>query len=1359
MKVISRESFIWNLSIASSFAALALFHSTFSFAFGVDFEVGRTLVFLRASDTASADTKITSPFAFPSELNVHIYIMAKRKRNQQAAPANNQNAAPSPSKKPKVVDETIQNAGPKEKPASSKPIVASNKSKHETVGVPEKTNSEPAEALVPVQSSSSLKRERKRKRLRELKKNALSADKTEDQKAPKLAEQEPLPEELSNAAVKNKLQSAATLPDKKSAKSKAHQSENPIEVDSPTKPAETKKDSLSDATLNSKNQDGVVSNKKATGRPSDTPATQKLAKEQGEVGGKPSKKQLRRRKAFEARQAAASNDGQQQVDPSPNSNDQASSQAKSLSSTSKAPKTQASSSDGSLLSQTTKTHLLPRPVKQWVEQDDVDQDGRTTTNDEFTSHETGNSILGPLANALQGSLEQSSPAQTKTTPLSKNQSTGPVNELPSFLATVGVPSTKQTPNTVSTPLARPGINTIASFSLSSRRHPASILAKQRTISGLSGMRMDTGMIGSSPKPVSANKANSVPSYAGNGDVKAAFNRFNKFAHGGNSSASDDDSDESDKESNAGADITTKPVAVQPVERDLAELSATPSKSTSEPRAAVSVPHGLKSKNDIRGEKTHDEPKKLDMPPSGLVEANNTVRTNDPTKDRVSDSADSSESNDEASEDAPMEEQHPKETTVMSSTSEDDTEAQEPHEETLAQPLNNAPRMLGEKDLPLFSDFNAKHNIIPTDTAIARSANFLERELGGAPSGFGQTDDSEIHFIDYVASQDADDLYRSVDDISREVFGSTREIPDCKPLLNYLDVASERFVTDEISNRGLGRKSAELETTLDKTTVLSSIVRGSSLVVYIAYEMDIGTSTVLNDGDEGHEEQDDSHEEQSADHGPSNATQKAKLDRSSSPSSSLDTLTPSPTPSETVPENIPADTNSNEIEIGEEEHERLSSSNSPIPVAEVKKRKLTGITSKHFSPRKSLPRVASARVESASKYAEDVMTHDTDEEIEQSTSSDDLSEEPLPSLKPSKKKGTGKKSTYFTPTSSPAKSSDTKKTTHKSPRPPKGTSSCLVPSTNSTHFGLIQEKLWKEPFWLIIAVTFLNKTAGRAAAPIFWRLKELYPTPEALSQAKEEDLVPMIGTLGLQNQRAKRLVLIAKAWLANPPAKNQRYRTLHYPAKGDGKALKKDQIVEEDADDCAGALEIGHIPGCGPYAWDSWRIFCRDVRRGIAQDYNGRLAGVEDFEPEWQRVVPLDKELRACLRWMWLREGFVWDHESGEKRDATLEEMEAGLKGEMEIADEQEQKFAREAAGVDDVVDDGGLGHVETVVKDESGDDKKESVSKTAPAKKAAKVRPRKMSIARRELDVGSDEEVAVSTVRRSRRNKAGQRSP
>jgi hypothetical protein len=36
------------------------------------------------------------------------------------------------------------------------------------------------------------------------------------------------------------------------------------------------------------------------------------------------------------------------------------------------------------------------------------------------------------------------------------------------------------------------------------------------------------------------------------------------------------------------------------------------------------------------------------------------------------------------------------------------------------------------------------------------------------------------------------------------------------------------------------------------------------------------------------------------------------------------------------------------------------------------------------------------------------------------------------------------------------------------------------------------------------------------------------------------------------------------------------------------------------------------------------------------------------EPEWKRVLPEDKELRACLRWMWMREGFEWDPATGDK---------------------------------------------------------------------------------------------------------------
>jgi len=50
-----------------------------------------------------------------------------------------------------------------------------------------------------------------------------------------------------------------------------------------------------------------------------------------------------------------------------------------------------------------------------------------------------------------------------------------------------------------------------------------------------------------------------------------------------------------------------------------------------------------------------------------------------------------------------------------------------------------------------------------------------------------------------------------------------------------------------------------------------------------------------------------------------------------------------------------------------------------------------------------------------------------------------------------------------------------------------------------------------------------------------------------------------------------------------------------------------------------------------------------------------------MEGEWTRVVPLDKELRAYLRWRWLRNGWVWDPGCGEKRRAERRDLE-GLEG-------------------------------------------------------------------------------------------------
>jgi methyl-CpG-binding domain protein 4 len=249
-----------------------------------------------------------------------------------------------------------------------------------------------------------------------------------------------------------------------------------------------------------------------------------------------------------------------------------------------------------------------------------------------------------------------------------------------------------------------------------------------------------------------------------------------------------------------------------------------------------------------------------------------------------------------------------------------------------------------------------------------------------------------------------------------------------------------------------------------------------------------------------------------------------------------------------------------------------------------------------------------------------------------------------------RKSTGTTSEHFTP--SP-----------KRKRVPAGTSAVPFPKLSAARFGLIQERLANDPFRLLIAVTFLNKTHGKAARPIFEQVMETYPTPQDLAAADVSELSEMIHSLGFQNQRARKLIKIAETWISEPPQKGKLHRTMDYPNKGNGRHLKPKEIVDEDVENCieAGALEIAHIYGLGPYAWDSWRIFCRDVFRGVAQGYNGEgISGyaplsetthTSDFEPEWKRVVPLDKELRACLRWMWLREGWEWDPLTGEKHKA------------------------------------------------------------------------------------------------------------
>ncbi|KFY65212.1 hypothetical protein V497_01471 [Pseudogymnoascus sp. VKM F-4516 (FW-969)] len=260
------------------------------------------------------------------------------------------------------------------------------------------------------------------------------------------------------------------------------------------------------------------------------------------------------------------------------------------------------------------------------------------------------------------------------------------------------------------------------------------------------------------------------------------------------------------------------------------------------------------------------------------------------------------------------------------------------------------------------------------------------------------------------------------------------------------------------------------------------------------------------------------------------------------------------------------------------------------------------------------------------------------------------------LTPIKKEKAITKSPYFSP-APPAPSPK------KSPRSPGGLVSCIpFPPLSSPSFGLLQEKLCHDPLRLLIGVTFLIRTYGKSSIPIYYKLMELFPTATDLANADKDVIVELTRHLGLQSVRADTYIRYGKTFLEDPPVKGKRYRVENYPTKNAHADIKKGEVLS-DEDMREGAWEIGHLTK-GPYAIDSWRIFCRDELRGLAKGWNGEEAENEGFQPEWMRVLPKDKELRAFLRWCWLREGWVWDAETGEKEVAGKELVHAVNDGQV-----------------------------------------------------------------------------------------------
>ncbi|XP_064352299.1 methyl-CpG-binding domain protein 4 isoform X1 [Camelus dromedarius] len=105
------------------------------------------------------------------------------------------------------------------------------------------------------------------------------------------------------------------------------------------------------------------------------------------------------------------------------------------------------------------------------------------------------------------------------------------------------------------------------------------------------------------------------------------------------------------------------------------------------------------------------------------------------------------------------------------------------------------------------------------------------------------------------------------------------------------------------------------------------------------------------------------------------------------------------------------------------------------------------------------------------------------------------------------------------------------------------------------FNLVQETLFHDPWKLLIATIFLNRTSGRMAIPVLWQFLEKYPSAEVARAADWRDVSELLKPLGLYDLRAKTIIKFSDEYLT---------KQWKYPIE---------------------------LHGIGKYGNDSYRIFC------------------------------------------------------------------------------------------------------------------------------------------------------------------------
>lgn len=127
------------------------------------------------------------------------------------------------------------------------------------------------------------------------------------------------------------------------------------------------------------------------------------------------------------------------------------------------------------------------------------------------------------------------------------------------------------------------------------------------------------------------------------------------------------------------------------------------------------------------------------------------------------------------------------------------------------------------------------------------------------------------------------------------------------------------------------------------------------------------------------------------------------------------------------------------------------------------------------------------------------------------------------------------------------------------------------------FNLVQETLFHDPWKLLVATIFLNKTSGKMAIPVLWQFFERYPSAEVTREADWKPMSELLKPLGLYELRAKILIRFSDEYLT---------KQWRYPIE---------------------------LHGIGKYGNDSYRIFCVG---------------------EWREVTPEDHKLNKYHAWLW-----------------------------------------------------------------------------------------------------------------------------